>query len=97
MSRTNDKAFFECPLCDRKPYIKKKCDHSAKVYCKGGLFNRHKELSIEIIDEREDRLYKSLSSAWNQLQFEEVRNLPIKKEYIAIEEFAKMCLEAKIE
>ena len=81
MSRTNDVAFFECPLCDRKPYIKKKCDHSAKVYCRGSLFNRHKELSVEVIDEKKDELYVILSSTWNQFMYNEMGDLPIKVVY----------------
>lgn len=83
MSRTNDIAFMECPLCDKMPYIKKICDHSAKVYCKGGLFNRHKELSVsvDVLDEDKKDLYNILSYTWNQLQFNEIKKLPIKVVY----------------
>ena len=63
MTRTNDIAFIECPLCDKMPYIKKISDHSAKVYCKGGLFNRHKELSVsaDVLDEDKKDLYRRLT------------------------------------
>lgn len=77
MSRTNDLAFFECPICDKKPYIKIYDVSCGTVYCKGGLFSKHKQIRVTATSLRPSQLYPKLSSAWNQTIYRDLKDLPI--------------------
>lgn len=75
MPRTNDAAFFECPICGKKPYVIIYSDKSAWAHCKGFGFHRHKEISVYARDVREEELIGSVARLWNQMQFKESRFL----------------------
>lgn len=75
MGRTHDAAFFECPICEKKPYVDIYGINSATAYCKGHGFHRHKKVSVFIKHEQPSKLLKKLAISWNSMGFEESRFL----------------------
>lgn len=75
MGRTCDVAFFECPICGKKPYVETYDVNVAWAYCKGYGFYRHRKLSVFVPSEQPSNLLKKLSQKWNQTMYEEARFL----------------------
>lgn len=75
MPRTYDAAFFGCPICGKKPYVRIYSENSAGAHCKGFGFHRHKEITVYVRDARKDELIKSVAQLWNQMQYKQSRNL----------------------
>lgn len=72
MSRTHDAAFFECPICGKKPYVQIYELHVAEAYCKGYGFHKHKKVSVSAY-ERPTQLLNILSHKWDQMHYEQAR------------------------
>lgn len=75
MKRTCDAAFFECPICGKKPYVDTYDVTAAWAFCKGHGFHRHKKVHAVVSFERPSKLLKRLSEEWNQKWFEDARFL----------------------
>lgn len=75
MKRTLDVAFFECPICGKKPYVETYDVNVAWAFCKGYGFRRHKKVSVFVPYERPSNLIKRLAQEWNQLGYREARFL----------------------
>lgn len=74
MSRSHDAAFFECPICGKKPYVETFELNFALAYCKGYWLHRHKKVSVSAY-ERPSQLLKTLAINWNQIHYEQARFL----------------------
>lgn len=68
-------AFLKCPVCGKKPYVETYDAAFGLAFCKGHGFHRHKKVCAFIPYEQPSKLLKSLSLAWNQLQYEQARFL----------------------
>lgn len=75
MKRTHDAAFFECPICGKKPYISTYGVNVAWAFCKGYGFHKHKKIETLIPYAQPSILLKKLSEAWNQMLYVEARFL----------------------
>ena len=75
MKRTRDVAFFECPICGKKPYVETYDVTVAWAFCKGHSFHRHKEVHAFILYAPPSKLLKRLAEEWNQLLYTEARFL----------------------
>lgn len=75
MKRTTDEAFFECPVCGKKPYVNTYNVNVGWASCKGYGIHRHKEVSVFVPYARPSELYKKISEKWNQMQFVQARFL----------------------
>ena len=75
MKRTRDVAFFECPICGKKPYVETYDVTVAQAFCKGYGFYRHAKVHVFVPYERPSNLLKRLAQEWNQLWFTESRFL----------------------
>lgn len=83
MRRTDDSAFFGCPVCFRKPYIEIYNNGSMTAFCKGYGIHRHREVKAYALrniategnkQEQGDTL-AILLKRWNRIHFSEVRFL----------------------
>jgi len=75
MARTCDVAFFECPICGKKPYVNTYDVTVAWAFCKGYGFHRHKKVEVIVPYEQPSKLLKRLAQEWNQLMYTEARLL----------------------
>lgn len=75
MKRTRDVAFFECPICGKKPYVETFDVTAAFAFCKGYGFHRHNRLRAYVPYERPSALMEKLAQKWNDIWFEEARFL----------------------
>lgn len=75
MKRTCDVAFFECPICGKKPYVETYDVTAAWAFCKGYGFHRHKKVHVFVACEQPSKLLKTLAEEWNQKWFEDARFL----------------------
>lgn len=75
MKRTCDVAFFGCPICGKKPYIKSYEINTARAFCKGYGFRRHKKVQALVGFAQPSKLLKILAEKWNQKQYEQARFL----------------------
>ena len=71
--RTNNAAFFDCPVCGKRPRIKLLGDYVGIAYCTGYGFHRHKRVLVSSMGTTEKPLYEALSIKWNLMHFDEVR------------------------
>lgn len=75
MKRTCDVAFFECPICGKKPYVETFDMVAAHAFCKGHGFHRHKKMIVCVPYEQPSKLLKRLAEKWNRMLYEEARFL----------------------
>ena len=75
MRRTSDAAFFPCPICGKKPYVKTHDVNVAWAFCKGYGFHRHNKVRTNVVFEQPSKLLKKLAEEWNQKMYEEARFL----------------------
>ena len=75
MKRTNDIGFFECPICEKKPYVSTYGVNTAWAFCKGYGFHKHKKVHVLISYEQPSNLFKKLSQLWNQMSYKQARFL----------------------
>lgn len=67
--RTNDVAFFPCPICGRKPYVIYYPPNYGVAFCNGTFFYPHDQIVASVLYEDSSSLVKRLASDWNQGQF----------------------------
>ena len=75
MKRTCDAAFFECPICGKKPYVETYDVNVAWAFCKGHGFHRHKKVHVFVQYEQPSKLLERLARKWNQMWYEQARFL----------------------
>ena len=75
MRRTDDAAFFGCPICGKKPYVKTHEMHTGYAVCKGHGFRRHEKVLAVVGFAQPSKLLKTLAEKWNQKQYEQARFL----------------------
>ena len=78
MKRTTDMAFFTCPICGKKPYIKTFNINYGIAYCKGTFFKRHPLIEVSTGYCNPSRLYKTLSDGWADSHWKTLNDLPIR-------------------
>lgn len=79
MKRINDRYFFTCPICGKKPYVKTFNLNYGIAYCKGSFFNKHPLIQVKTDYCNPSNLYNVLSKGWNNVLWEPLNNLPIYK------------------
>ena len=67
--RTEDKAFFPCPICGKRPYVTYYLPNCGWAECNGTLFHRHDKLLTIVGFERPSKLISKLAHEWNQGNF----------------------------
>ena len=67
--RTNDKAFFPCPICGKKPYVGYYPPNGGWATCAGTIFHPHDVINAYVRWENPSKLVRTLASKWNQGQF----------------------------
>lgn len=78
MERTTDFAFFSCPICGEKPYIKTFNVNYGMAYCKGSFLKKHPMIMVDSGYCQPSELYKKLADGWNQSHWEPLNMLPIR-------------------
>lgn len=86
MSRTTDVAFFMCPICGERPYVKTFDVNYGMAYCKGTFFKRHPIIRVDSGYCNPSEIYKKLSNGWANSHWESLNMLPIR---INMEQIAK--------
>lgn len=77
MNRTSDMAFFHCPICRQKPYVKISNLNYGIAYCKGTLLKKHPLIRVETGYCNPSKLIKTLSNGWNDSHWKTLNDLPI--------------------
>ena len=67
--RTEDKCFFPCPICGKKPYVTYYPPNSGWATCNGTFFKPHDRITAYVKWENPSKLVQSLASNWNNGQF----------------------------
>lgn len=64
--RTNDKGFFNCPICGQSPYVTI-YPPAGLAKCNGSFLRRHKLISVAVGCEPPPHLYRELARKWNKM------------------------------
>lgn len=78
MKRTTDMAFFTCPICGEKPYVKTFGIHYGTAYCKGTFLKKHPIIQVETGYCNPSEIFKKLSKGWADSHWKSLNDLPIR-------------------
>ena len=78
MKRTTDMAFFMCPICGEKPYVKTFGINYGMVYCNGKFGKKHPIIQVETGYCNPSEVFKKLSMGWADSHWKPLNDLPIR-------------------